>query len=409
MIISTLKNIYKKINDRVVRGVDEEKMPYKMQMEYLRRFPNPKDDFERSYFKYKCFCEYCYYKQKWILIIYNIGAILLLPVIYLKFKKAGKEKCLIEKVDAVIENIPRLPNTDFIPENFLEKFKTIKEIDHIDYSESFLSEDADCIYRELRRRYFFRFYFRMITLQKLGQFSRYLVIYQPQTIVFYSCEREFSSPLQTLLCERNGAKYISFMHGDYISTLSFAFQRYSIYYVWDESYKRMFEVLKCASSMPVYRPKKLKGIARLIDEKKCTYFATYYFSDETRDEATKIYDVFKEFEKYGLRTKIRPHPRFSDIAMLKEIFNDIEIEDFQKYGLDDSITRSLYIVGLNTTVLSEAFFSGKKVVMDDVSNEGKFKELDERSYVMLKRPHILLSKLKKELYKEYDEKYAFFK
>ena len=378
-------------------------------MDYLNKFSEPQDDFERSYFKYKCFTEYCYYKRKWILAIYNLGSMVLLPFVHSKLRKANHSDNFIEKVDIVIENVPRLPNIDVMPEELLQKYRKVKEVEKIDYLESLLSDFGEEIYQELRKRYFTSFYFRMIVLQKLGQFSRYLECYHPNAIAFYSCEREFSGPLQTLLCERSGAEYISFMHGDYLSTLSFAFQRYSVYYVWDESYKEMFKVLKCSSPMPIYRPKKLKGIAKVIKEEDCDYFATYYFSDETREEAAKIKRVFDKFETYGLRTKIRPHPRFSDIAMLKKVFNNIEIEDPKSCELDDSITRSLFTIGLNTTVLSEAFFSGKKVVMDDISNNEKYRGLEERGYVMINRPHLLLSELTKGLYKEYNKNYAFYK
>ena len=408
MIVSILKNIYKKINNKVIHGASEERMPYKLQKEYLERFSEPKDDFERSFFKYKCFCEYCYYKRKRMIFVYNLGAMFLLPFVHFKLRKKGKEVFTVKKVDAVIENISRLRNDDIIPEELLENYGIIKEIENIDYSESFLSEKAESIYREVKKRYFFRFYYRMIIMQKLGQFSRYLECYQPEVIAFYSCEREFSGPLQSLLCERSGAKYISFMHGDYLSTLSFAFQRFSLYYVWDESYIQMFKALKGASPMIVYRPKKLSGIATAIEEKKCTYFATYYFSDETKSEAVKISKVFNQFEKRGLRTKIRPHPRFSDMDMLQEVFQNIEIEEPQNCSLSDSITQSLYIIGLNTTVLSEAYFSGKKIVIDDVSNIEKFALLDERGYIAIKRPHILLSELKDDN-KEYDDRYAFYK
>ena len=409
MIISALKDLYKRINSRAVHSVEEERMSYKMQMEYLGHFCEPRDDFERSYFKYKCFCEYCYYKRKWILVIYNIGAMLILPFVHTNLKKAKKSGNQIEKVNAVIENVPRLPNTDVIPDELVNRFESVKEIDHIDYSESFLSERAEEIYQELKRRYYFKFYFRMIVLQKLGQFSRYLECYRPEAVVFYGCEREFSGPLQSLLCERCNAQYISFMHGDYLSTLNFAFQRYSLYYVWDESYKTMFDELKCASPMLLYKPRKLSGIAAAIEPEKCRYFATYYFSDEIRSEAEKIYEIFKEFEAFGLRTKIRPHPRFSDITMLKEVFCDIEIEEPERCALGDSITKSLYTIGLNTTVLSEAFFSKKEVVIDDVSNPEKYMQLDLRVYLMIKRPHILLSELRGKLYNQYEKKYAFFK
>ncbi len=409
MITSALKKLYQKINAKVVHGLEKERMPYKEQMEYLRKFPEPKDDFERSFYKYKCFSEYCYFKRKWILVFYNLGAMILLPSVYSKLKKADRNDQPINRVDAVIENVPRLPNVDVIPEELLGKYGAIKEVDHINYAESCLTNRADEIYKELKKHYFFHFYFRMIVLQKLGQFSMYLKCYEPKAIVFYSCEREFSGPLQALLCERSGAEYISFMHGDYLSTLSFAFQRYSTYYVWDEAYQKMFEELRCGCPMPIYRPRKLKGIAEVLDEEKCSYFTTYYFSDETRAEATIIHEIFSKFENYGLKTKIRPHPRFSDIKMLQEVFHDIEIENPGEYSLGDSITNSLFTVGLNTTVLSEAYFSGKKVVMDDLSNIDKYKQLDERGYVMTRRPHLLLSQLKEKLYKKYDDKYAFYK
>ena len=161
--------------------------------------------------------------------------------------------------------------------------------------------------------------------------------------------------------------------------------------------------------MPVYQPAKLKGTAIAINEEDCKYFATYFFSDETIEEALTIYRIFKKFEQYGLKTKVRPHPRFSDTQMLKEVFSDIEIEDPRDCGIADSITYSLYTVGLNTTVLSEAFFSGKKVVMDDMSNTKKFRSLDERGYIMIKRPHILLSELEKGLFLKYNNHYAFYK
>lgn len=408
-MISFFKDIYKRINNKAVHGANEERMPYKMQLKYLSRFSEPADDFERSYYKYKCFCEYCYYRRKWVLVIFNIGAMLLLPFLHFNLRKAKKKDHQVERVDAVVENIPRLPNTDVIPEELLHKFGMKKEVKNIEYSESFLSDEAEDICRELRKRYFFHFYYRMIVIQKLGQFSRYLECHQPDAVIFYSCEREFSGPLQTLLCEKCNAQYISFMHGDYLSTLSFAFQRYSSYYVWDESYKDMFSKLRCASPMIVYRPQKLKGTAMEISDEACTYFATYYFSDETRSEALKIHEVFKEFEAYGLRTKIRPHPRFSNAEMLNDIFSDIEIENPKRVAVAESITNSLFIIGLNTTVLSEAYFSGKRVVIDDISSYEKYSELKTRGYIMMKRKHILLSNLRDGIYKGYDGKFAFYK
>ncbi|MCI8599781.1 MAG: hypothetical protein HFJ10_15305 [Lachnospiraceae bacterium] len=409
MLVTILNKIYKKINIDAVHRMNNEKMTYDKQMEYLSKFSSPQDDFERSYYKYKCFCKYCYYKKDWMLYFYNIGAMFLLPFLHIKLKNGSRIEASENKVDIVIENVPRLPNNDILPDELLRDYKEVKEIISIRYSNSHLNYQAEEIYRELRKNYFFHFYFRIIVMLKLAQFSSYIEKYHPNAIAFYSCEREFSGPLQTLLCEKCNVKYISFMHGDYLSRLSFAFQRYSLYYIWDISYDDMFKTLKCSFPVRLYTPQKLQGLEKEISPWDCCYFATYYFSDETREEVIKIYDIFSKFEAAGLRTKIRPHPRFSDVNMLKTVFVDIEIENTSEYSLNESISQSLYIVGLNTTVLSQAYFSKKIVVIDDVSAKEKYRELNKRGYVMIKRKHVLLSELSKNTFESYDDRYLFFK
>lgn len=409
-MFSYLKNLYKKINSQIVHGSENERMPYDEQMKYLNSLPNPNDDYERSYYKYRCFCQYCYYKRKWMIALYNIGAMLILPFLHWRLRKKSCKILASEDnyADAVIENISRLPCDDIIPDSLNKKYKVIKEINEINYSGVWISDQAENIIKELRRRYYFRFYFRVIVMMKLAQFAQYLDSYHPEAVIFYSCEREFSGPLQTKLCEMYGAKYISYMHGDYISTLSFAFQRFSDYYVWDGEYIDFFLELKCTSPMTVYTPKKLMGIAETIPINKCKYFATYYFSDETEEEIIKIKEVFAAFEEQGLRTKVRPHPRFSNLKAIHIHFKDIEIEDTNTCKLRDSITDSWFIVGLNTTVLSQSFFSGKQVVIDDISNGEKYKNLDKRRYIMMRREHITLSKLINDTKKYIDPNYLFY-
>ena len=84
----------------------------------------------------------------------------LMPLVHSKLRRANNYAKLIEKVDAVIENVPRLPNSDVLPEDLLEKYNSVKEIELIDYEESLLSNIGEDIYREIKRRYFFHFYYR---------------------------------------------------------------------------------------------------------------------------------------------------------------------------------------------------------------------------------------------------------
>lgn len=412
MLIELLKKFYRLFNVDAVHNPTYQRMPIAEQKAYLAKFADPKDDYERSYFKFKCFCEYCYYQRKAILILYNIGALFAYPVIFHRLKSAGANKKKAQtKCDAVVQNVEFLRNYDVLPDEFADSGKNIVEIEKIEFGKAYLTKNGIDICKQLKKKYFWQFYFRMIVMMKLAQYNQYLYDYNPDAIVFYSCEREFASPLQTMLCEREGSRYISFMHGDYLYNLCMAFQKYSHYYTWDEVYNRMFLELRCEFPTTVYQPPKLNGIAKRLDERECKYFATYYFADETRDKVERIRAVYREFEAAGLRCKIRPHPRYSNIPLLKEVFEGVEIEEPKEYSLADSITESLYTIGLNTTVLSQAYFSDKKVVIDDISSPEEYRDLQEKQYIMLNRPHTLLSSLAEEVKTQnlYDESYGFYR
>jgi len=410
MLMEIVKSIYQKINSGGVHGGRREEVPLDQQRKFVASFPEPKDDFERSFFKYQCFCQYCYNEKKWMLAIYNLGALVLYPFVYGMLKSRGASKKKSDRVcDAVLENVPRLRNYDVIPDELTENLHEVQEIESLDYLNGYLTANAVEICKTLRKRYFWHFYFRMIVTIKLALFNMYLYEYNPKKIAFYSVEREFSGPLQTLLCEKEGSEYISYMHGDYLYAMCFAFQRYSHYYTWDKAYNDMFVSLRCKFPMTVYQPKKLRGIAEKKDIHECEYFATYYFSAETRECAEVIRAAFRKFEQKGLRCKIRPHPRFSDIEMLKEVFDGVHIEDPIHYSLADSITDSWYTVGLNTTVISQAYFSGKEVVIDDISMPKEYAQLKDKGYIMLDRPHRLLSQVAESVEEQcvYDNTYLF--
>ncbi len=391
--MNVLKKIYKRFATQAIHGGGKDRMPFGEQMAFLRAVGTPGDDYERSYLKYKCFTAACYYHRGRLLFLYNLAAMFALPVYRLKLRRLNRANPVKDQADAVIENVPRLPNTDVIPRELLTQYERKREIHSISYGNAHLNDQGEAIYREVRRRYFGHFYFRLMVLLKLAQFSVYLDSYRPKAVCFYSVEREFESPLQTMLCEAMGARYIAFMHGDYLKSLDFAFQKYSLYYVWDQAYADMFDELQCDFPTRVYRPAKLTGIAGKKEDEDCGYFATYYFSAESEIQVARVQKVFARFEAEGLRIKVRPHPRFSDIPMIQRFFGAENVEDVHEWSLADSIADSIFIVGLNTTVLSEAFFSGKKIVIDDVSAPAVYAELDERGYVSIKREHLLLSEL----------------
>ena len=81
---------------------------------------------------------------------------------------------------------------------------------------------------------------------------------------------------------------------------------------------------------------------------------------------------------------------------IKEIMNtfkSITIEDPVKVLLKESLGNTKYVVGLNTTVLSEAYIEGKEIVIDDISDYPHFIDAQKRNSIVFQRDHMLLSEI----------------
>ena len=81
--------------------------------------------------------------------------------------------------------------------------------------------------------------------------------------------------------------------------------------------------------------------------------------------------------------------------LLEETFEGYLIEDCS-WTLADSMECSEYIAAYNSTVLAEAYYSEKKIVIDDYVDPEKFQNMIDRDYIMLSRPHKLMSEIIQE-------------
>ena len=74
-------------------------------------------------------------------------------------------------------------------------------------------------------------------------------------------------------------------------------------------------------------------------------------------------------------------------------FKSITIEDSAKVSLKESLSNTKYVVGLNTTVLSEAYIEGKEIVIDNISDYPHFIDAQKRGSIVFQRDHVLLSEI----------------
>ena len=101
-----------------------------------------------------------------------------------------------------------------------------------------------------------------------------------------------------------------------------------------------------------------------------------------------------KLQRKGQKCKVRPHPRFSDLNLIKELFQgEILIEDTSKTTIEESLECSYLTIAFASTVLSQAYYSGKIIVIDNISNPKRFNQLREMKYILIDKANMLFSEV----------------
>jgi len=364
---------------------------------FLNSIKEPQNNLERCYAKYLC---RMYYFDKLYIFAANLAAIcaflINIPVFFRSIKTTEQDSfregfLLIKESNVGYE--------DIIPNGLYSEYGEPFIISKPSKENWLLTPDAKIILKQSFRKYPLSFYFNFIIFKELALYSPLLIKYKTKAIVTYVNERNIASPILSELCEKNLIDFVTFMHGEYILQLIQGFMRFTKFYVWDEHYVDMFKNdLRCTSNkFIVYTPKKY---CKKVNSKKTgeefEFYATYYFGAESRKRIEKVSEAFNMLKEKGKKCKVRPHPRHTNLKAIKNAFKEFLIEDPLKISLSESIDSSEYIIALSSTVLTEAYYNGKSVVIDDYSEPERYQNLKKRKYIMLEKPHLLLSDLLKE-------------
>ena len=89
-------------------------------------------------------------------------------------------------------------------------------------------------------------------------------------------------------------------------------------------------------------------------------------------------------KRKGKSVKYRIHPRYTDLNVLRKYVSESEIEIPSEVNILDSISNLEYAVGSFTTVLVQAYLSGKKVLLNDVTFKKRFDQLKDYGYILAK-------------------------
>ena len=370
-IISSLGKIYKKVDAK--NGVmflhsreDDES--------FLQKFPEPQDDIERSFYQYLCQKHNDGSGLKYF--VSNFAAFFLIVPFYAKFRINSRKAENREKADSVL-------TMEFIKEHLPDEYKNEKCL-YAEFDNGILGKEDKDFIKKIRHRHPFSFYFRFKIMCRIASYSYLLNSYNPHRI-FASAEYSFTSSVLTLYCESKGAEHINIMHGDKLFNIREAFCRFHRFYIWDEHYTGLFNSLRADKTEYIVRPLSAPDISPNKEKKHCTF----YLQLHTEEQLNRIKSALL---KTGVEYSVRFHPIYSD-EITEKVFEDSCREDNKKVDIWTSIENAGYVVSGFSTVLYQAYLAGADIVIDDISNPELFEMLAERDYIMLSKPHILLSEL----------------
>lgn len=384
MIVSILK----KYIPRILRSMHREfKVPIEKQKRFLRKFPEPKNGGERSYYQYKC---QQVFWGKMFSYAASCAALILFPIQYLKLKKEvhrdNKVEC--EECDLILV-ADEMPEGIF-PQKLIGEFGKYKKVGAMD---GFFFDKADIlIFEKLRKKYWYSPYFLYKCLMKQAGYSYIIHKYNPKAIAACGAECTYTSSYLTSYCKQKNVEHYDVMHGEMFFYILDAFSHFDRFYVWDEYYKKLLLRLRVKSRFVIAQPESIKIDFDSVDVSGLKeYDYKYYLQMQDGIELKNIAESMQKLRTMGCSVCVRYHPRTINLAEIESLFKEIDLENPREVPIEKSIKTAKKVVGLNTTVLFQTYTSGRTVVIDDISNQWMYEKLKELQYILIDRNCALLS------------------
>lgn len=340
---------------------------------YLWSFPEPKDDFDRSFYQYRC---QSFLRKRFALWLLNMGCFFaIIPYIFIcRFKKART----VESREALF--CISIADKSIIPESLLKEYESIKITSECE-GYALNSFDVKFIWRCFLKHPF-AFYLLMHLVFKISIYRYFIEKYKPKAIVTngeYAC----TSSILTYYCEQQGISHIDIMHGEKLFHIRDSFFRFTKCYVWDEGYIELLKslradkndyVVEVPPSLLFKRTEETNGLP-MVD------YSYILFGNEKLEE---IADTLHQLKSIGYSFKVRPHPTYTDINKVQHLFIEDEIEDCT-VPISTSVLTSRNVISLYSTVLLQAYLSGVNVIIDDLHFPNEFNKLNDLKYMLISK------------------------
>jgi hypothetical protein len=372
-----------KINNKINNNDSLFSIDLKIQLEYLSKFPEPKDDIQRSYFQFMC---QRFLENGFLSILKEIvSGIIIIPCFVVLYARKKREK------SANKSNLGTIIYSgihDIIPGALIENFEEIK---YLTFGANYYITGKDLLFLiKLLFRYPFSYYFVLKSTYRISIYRPIIDEYNPRAIIV-SSEFAFTSSLMTAYCETNHIEHINVMHGEKLLWIRDSFFRFHKCYVWDDHYISIFQkLLANKNNFVIARPPSLRVQIPQMPKK---YDFTYYLTCNTYKELIRLREALLLMKADRKKICIRLHPRYSDPNMVRKIFEGFTIESSDLVSINESFAYTKGVISDYSTVLYQAHLCGLNVIIDDISAKDKYKQLNELRYIMIEKPHEKLSDL----------------
>lgn len=348
-------------------------IPITEQKKYLEKLGEANNDYERSYKQYRGQMFYMSWHKHIMLSILSLFVIYFLVFYYIVRGCFLRKKWKVEAISRANKS------KQFIPDSLLRRY----DIERSLWNTSSAIDIKDISFViNLFIHYFFHPYFLLKLVFKIAKYSSLIYRYNPKTIIVND-EFSYTSSILTLFCERHHVKHIDVQHGEKLFFLRDSFFRFHECYIWDEHYRDLFISLKAEPTQFIIElPESMKfNLKEHYSQDKYSDFK-YYLGIYSEEELLSVIHAMECVKKKGYTVKYRPHPNYSDRDLLKKYVSEDEIES-PDVNILESISSTKNVVGVYSTVLTQAYFNRQHVVIDNMAFKNQYNALRDLDYILI--------------------------
>ena len=350
-------------------------VPVDSQKSFISSFREPNDDIERGYYQYLCQNVFVpSWKQVCLNVIAALG--LIIVIIYYVVKRL-----FVTKGDVIPVMIENKGMDEVVPEIVKQQYRPST----VGYNEgASLSLSDICFLFKLVNKSPLHPYFVFKAMMNIARYSGMIKKHSPGVMIQFG-EFSFSSSILTAFCHLHRIKHIDVMHGEKIFCIKDSFFHYDECYVWSDYYINLFKSQRAYPDQFIVAlpPSMVIDIPKFFNKNSFADYK-YYLELYNEREIKQIVSSMEFALKGGMTVKYRPHPRYSDVSLLRKYVKDEDIELPREVSILESISSTNNAVGLYTTVMAQAYYSGKNVIIDDMTFKDIYDKCEEYQYAMVK-------------------------